>query len=325
MSNSEDFFQDNPWGAIDKPCYPAGRRLYLHDERFWVSMDANRHLLFFVQEFGGESIRPLENLAGLAVSIEKQANGKHRLVCKLTSTQPDLEEKFATVAKDIAYHCSGYSGRQVFLRTQDRISSWANFLRPSRQGLSHSEFVGLFGELYVLSEYLLPLLTVEDSIKAWIGPEGKKQDFVLNDWAIEVKTTIAGDQQTIRISSLDQLDRVTEKLYLLRIVASPAAAGDGVTIATLYSRCLESLFHDVVARGLFLQKVSALYGKANESQIEQQFRVSQVSLFDVVDGFPKLTQKDVKQGVVNAKYEIAVGSIASYQIEQDFTEILGRG
>lgn len=325
MNSMQEFFLDNPWGSIDQPCYPEGRRLYLHDERFWVSMDDERHHLFFVQDADAKAIKPLENLAGLEVTIEPQANGEHRLVCRLTSTEPELEEKFSTVAKDIAYHCSGYKGVQLFIKTQERIKSWANFLKPSRSGLSHSEFVGLIGELYVLTEYLTPVINAEDSVRAWIGPEGKKQDFTLDDWAIEVKTTISGDQQTIKISSLDQLDRVTDKLYLVRVVASPATTDDGLSLGELYNRCLDSVKHDVIVEGMFLQKASVLYGKASESQIKEQFKIVNVSLFDVVDDFPKLTRGEVHPAISEAIYEISIGAIASYEINSDVREILGHG
>jgi hypothetical protein len=325
MNSTQEFFGDNPWGAIDQPCYPEGRRLYLHDERFWVSMDDNRHLLFFVQDTGGDAVKPLENLAGLNVSIEQQANGDQRLVCRLTTAEPELEEKFSTVAKDIAFHCSGYKGAQLFLKTQERIKSWANFLKPSRSGLSHSEFVGLFGELYSLVEHLAPALTAKDAVRAWIGPEGKKQDFTLNNWALEVKTTVSGDQQTIRISSLDQLDRVTDKLYLLRVVAAPATDGNGLSLGELYERCRTSVQHDAVVEGMFLQKASALYGKASESQINEQFRIVNVSVFDVADEFPRLTRSDVHLAIPEARYEISIAALAPFEVESDVSEILNHG
>ena len=59
-NNIQDFFRDDPWDLIKEPCYPEGRRLYLKDERFWVSMDENREILFFVQDKGADGIKPLE-------------------------------------------------------------------------------------------------------------------------------------------------------------------------------------------------------------------------------------------------------------------------
>lgn len=326
MTNSiKEFFRDNPWELIKDPCYPDGRRLYLHDERFWVSMDEHRQILFFIQDKGAYKIKPLENLASLNVDIEKVGNNEHRLICRLTSPDAELVKKFATVAKDIAYYCSMYKGAQLFLKAQERIKSWANFLKPSRAGLTNLEHVGFLGELYVLSEHLMAVLPAIDSVRAWIGPEGKKQDFTFNDSAIEVKTTVSGDQQVIRISSLDQLDKVTNKLYLLRVVASPSGDDNGFSLGGLYEKCLETIGHDVVAEGLFLQKVSALYSKASESQIWNHFVVNNVSFYKVDDSFPKLTRSNVDLAIRDVKYEIAVSTLSEFEVATDVGSILSNG
>lgn len=323
--NVSDFFLDNPWELIKEPCYPAGRRLYLNDERFWVSMDENEQILFFIQDFGADKVKPIENLAGLDVSIEKCGADQCRLVCRLTSHEPELMEKFATVAKDIAFHCSDYEGIQLFLKTQQRIKSWANFLKPSRAGLTHAEFVGLFGELYVLAEYFMSAIPPDKAVRAWIGPEGKKQDFTFNDSAIEVKTTLSGDRQTISISSLDQLDKVTSDLFLLRIVASPSGDGSGFSLGSLYEKCLEKVSHNIVAEGLFLQKISPLFGKASESQMKDCYVVVNVSFFEVNDDFPKLTRSNVKLAIKDASYELAVGALSEFEVATDVGEIIRNG
>ena len=321
-NNTSNFFLDDPWKQIKEPCYPDGRRLYLSDERFWVSVDEKKQLLFFVQDTGAEKIKPLENLAGLQVSLEKYEAGEYRLVCRLTSHEPELLDKFATIAKDIAFHCSAYKGVNLFLKTQERIKSWANFLKPSRAGLTQSEFTGLFGELYVLSEHFMSSLPADESVRAWVGPEGKKQDFTFNNSAIEVKTTLSGDQQTISISSLDQLDKVTRELYLMRVVASPSGDETGFTLGGLYKSCLDAIGHDVAAEGLFLQKSSLLYGSASKSQIKDHFVIVNVSIFNVDTDFPKLTRSDVNLAIRDVKYDIAVGALSDFEVATDVKEII---
>lgn len=324
-NNARDFFRDNPWELIEHPCYPDGRRLYLHDERFWVSMDDHGDLLFFVQDRGADHVKPLENLAGLHVSIENYSNGDQRLVCRLTSQEPELKEKFATVAKDIAFYCSAYQGPQLFLKTQERIKSWANFLKPSRAGLTHSEFVGFLGELYVLSEHLFPIVSASNAVKAWIGPDGKKQDFTFANSALEVKTTLSGDQQTLLITSLDQLDRITERLYLMRVVAAPSSDYAGLSLGELYDRCLQSAGHDVVAEGLFLQKASKLYGKASERQMNDRFLIVDVTIFNVDDHFPKLTRSTIHLAIRDVKYELSVGALGEFEDPVTVEEIVHHG
>lgn len=326
MTNStSDFFLDNPWKYIKSPCYPDARRLYLSDERFWVSMDDTNQILFFVQDKGADKVKPLENLNGLDVSIEPYSGGEYRLICRLTSDDQELVDKFSTVAKDIAFHCSDYSGIQLFLKTQERIKSWANFLKPSRTGLSPSEFVGLFGELYMLAEHFMSVVSPEEAVRAWIGPEGKKQDFTFNNVAVEVKTSLSGDNQAIKISSLDQLDRITNKLYLARIVMSPSGNTEGINLNSLYETCLQAVKHNISAESLFLQRVSPLYSKANDSQINDFYSIVNSTVFDVVDEFPRLTRSNVDLAITNSSYEISMGALSEFIISDEIGSLINNG
>lgn len=317
-NNTGDFFRDDPWELITEPCYPKGRRLYLQDERYWVSMDEEGQILFFVHEKGVGKVKPLENLSGLDISVEALKSGEKRLVCRLKSRDADLRQKFATIAKDIAFNCADYSGTQLFTKTQERIKSWANFLRPSRTGLTREEFIGFLGELYVLSEHMIKLLPVESAIKAWIGPEGKKQDFTFNDWAAEIKTSLSGDQQTVRISSLDQLDPITDRLYLIRVVASPADEESGYSLEELYSQCWDAVGHDIATESLFLRKASLLYDKASNSQIKDRYQIVDLTIYHVDDGFPKLTRSNVDVGIAEAQYQLSISAIAGFEVLDGF-------
>lgn len=321
----ESFFLDNPWAVIEEPCYPEGRRLYLHDERFWVSMDENQRLLFFVQDKGGESVKPLQNIAGLEVSIEIRDNGESRLVCTLSDLEPELSEKFATVAKDIAFHCSEFGGRRLFLKVQERIKSWAHFLKPDRSGLSRGEFVGFFGELYSISDQLFEVFAESDVINGWIGPDGKKQDFCLGHLAIEIKTSLSGDQQSVTISSLDQLDRVTERLWLLRLVVASAVEGEGVSLRQLYEGIREKLQGDLEAEHKFLNRASSLFGKATAQQINEKYKIIDESIYEVSEEFPKLTRGKVHTSVLDAKYSISVNAIEQFRKGTTVKEVLKNG
>jgi hypothetical protein len=325
MSEFADFFTDDPWKEILAPCYPEGRRLYRDDNRFWVSMNEDGQVLFFIHEPGLKTVKALNNMAEIDVEICSMGSNSSRLVCTLLEPGDGIREKFAIVAKDIAFSCSQYSGAQLFTKAIEKIKSWANFLKPSRTGLTHSEFVGLFGELYVLSEHFMSSIPANESVRAWVGPEGKKQDFTFNDCAIEVKTTLSGDQQTIKISSLDQLDKVTQELYLMRVVASPSGDGTGFSLGGLYEKCLEAVDHDVIAEVLFLQKASLLCGKASESQIKDHFVIVNVSIFDVDTNFPKLTRSNVNLAIRDVKYEIAVGALTDFEVATDVEEIIKNG
>ena len=84
---------------------------------------------------------------------------------------------------NLAERTIGLSGDIFVKRTLELLYSWAKFIRPSRSGFSESELVGLLAELYILKNYMLPALGPDLSVKSWIGPEGAKQDFVVEKFS----------------------------------------------------------------------------------------------------------------------------------------------
>tara|TARA_B110000238_G_C16140285_1_gene445882 strand:- start:3278 stop:4255 length:978 start_codon:yes stop_codon:yes gene_type:complete len=325
MSNYEDFFKDDPWSEITEPSYPEGRQLYMNDDRFWVSRNQEGQIQFFIHEKEIIEVKSIENLAGIEINIHAFNNRSSRLICTLISEELDEKDKFTIVAKDVSHYCSKYSGPELFLKVQERIKSWANFLKPTRTGLSHSEFVGFWGELYTISKLFMKWHLPSDVIRFWIGPEGKKQDITLNSIAVEVKTTISGDPRTIKISSVEQLECVTKSLYLMHIVANPSDSESGVSLEILFQECLEALSHDMNAETLFLQKTSKLYGKASESQLSDLFSILSISLFDVNEDFPFITRNEIKEGISAVQYEVLISALKEFEVTKSIEEIIKNG
>ena len=77
--------------------------------------------------------------------------------------------------------------------------------------------------MYFLNHELSKVFPLEECIGFWIGILGKKQDFTVNDVAIEVKTTKSGDPNVIKISSMEQLEQITPKLYLTHLHINDAS------------------------------------------------------------------------------------------------------
>jgi len=325
MSNYEAFFKDDPWSEIEGPSYPKGRQLYQNDERFWVSLNENGHQQFFIHVKEIVEIKGVDSFADIDVNICKYNETSSRLICTLLSVDKEMKEKFAIVAKDIAYHCENDPDSEIFINAQTRIESWANFLKPTRKGLSQSEFVGLWGELYTISEILMEHHKPVDAIRFWIGPEGKKQDITLNSIAIEIKTSMSGSSNKINISSLDQLETIVDKLYLLHINASPSSDDIGFSLEYFYKKCMKALSEELTAQRMFLNKLSKLYFKATEEQLKEYYSIHSINLFDVQDEFPMIRRSDISPGIANAKYEIFTAFLESFNVTESMEEIIKNG
>ena len=160
------------------------------------------------------------------------------------------------------------------------------------------------------------------AIRSWIGPEGKKQDFSLNDFALEVKSTMSGNPSVIRISSLDQLHRNTKKLYLLRLVFNTAMGSEIFTLRTLYEKCLSAAQVNLEEEMAFLKKASKYYGKSSEAQKNEGLALSSRILYDVKENFPFLSKQNVPDGIDSASYGIHVSKIRQFELETQVEEVI---
>jgi hypothetical protein len=324
-SNYKKLFNDDPWESLAEGCYPSGRRLYLNDERFWVSIDALGKVMFFIHEVGEINVKALEGLASIEVKVDHDFLGATRLCCSLTNLDGELRTKFSIVAKDIAYNCSEYSGHELLHKVQARIKSWADFLKPQRCGLSEAEYIGLWGELYTLSEFFLNQHAPSDSLRFWVGPEGKKQDFTLNKIAVEVKTSFSSEARKITISSLEQLDIITDQLYLLHIIANPSESKFGHSLKDLYENCLSIISEDLLLEIIFIRKIFDLYGKASEKQLHSKNTLIARTLYEITDLFPCLRYKDVPSSIAGLRYDLLVSAISEYKSKKPIEEVIKHG
>lgn len=321
MSEIEKFFNDDPWQHITSPIYPNGQRLYQKDDRFWVSMDESDRLIFFIREPGKYTIKKMPTLNGLEISVDLESiDGETMLVCALT--EPLLKDKFAIVAKDVAYNSSKYKGDIFLEECKTRIISWADFLKPSRKGLTKSEWIGFWGELYMLTQIIKPSINASDALKFWIGPEGKKQDFTFNNSALEIKTTLSGDPNSIKISSLDQLHRITENLFLVHLHINFSNDAIALSLNDMYTSMENSLEDDIDSKTKFLNKASSLYGKASEEQLEEKFNFLGMEVYEIKDGFPSLTNENTMSAITAVKYSLNPSSLKLYLTDLNFEELL---
>src|SRR5690606_15036460 len=119
---------ENPWKNVIQPIYPSGFRLFLNDDRFWVSMNNEGQILFFVHGHCSKELSLPDRLAGVDLEYVKYSNSSRRLVCTLTSNDIETQSKFSIVTKDIVYKCSGLEDDDAFIQVAKLIESWSSFL-----------------------------------------------------------------------------------------------------------------------------------------------------------------------------------------------------
>lgn len=320
----QEFFKDNPWEGIDVGSYPSSaRRLYKEDARFWVSINAEGNFLFFVEENGSFDFDIVNRLDCLSIQLDQISN-KTRLVCTLLDAE--MFDKFRTIAKDVAAYSSEYGGLNLFRSVIARIYSWSEFLKPSRSGLGFRELIGFWGELFIFHSHFVEGFGFEDALKAWIGPENKKQDFTFGDYAFEIKTSIVGDNNDLKISSIEQLQKVTNSLYLITLRINESLGLSGLTVADLVDKCIALIDEDDALKSEFLHKITEKYGKANDAELARKFIDISITAYEVTDDFPRIVPENLPhEQILKAKYTIDGNSLEKYKASKTLREIVDHG
>jgi hypothetical protein len=325
IDNEKQIFKDDPWQGIERGTYPSGRRLYLKDERYWISRDSLNQLVFYIQDVCTTTIPIVEAISSVNINVEQYKKNEQRLVCTFTESSEKSIEKFGLAIKSIAVKTDRLRGIALFTEIKKELKEWSDFLKENNKPLSQSELIGFWGELYVISHYIMEEHDDLDAIRYWAGPSGGKKDIVLNSLAIEVKTTTSSSSKEIKISSLDQLDKTTEKLYLMHLFINYADKENGLTLSYLYEFVKCKIQHDFETLSLYTRRAGNIFERASSKQKNEHFLCSDINMYDVLDDFPKLLRSDVPAGVPEAKYSISISSIQPFNVTESLAEIIRYG
>jgi len=181
-------------------------------------------------------------------------------------------------------------------------------VKPSMEVLQ-----GLFGELYFLSNYMIPFYGVERSISAWSGPDNKSKDYAIDTTWYEIKT-IGANATEVHISSLTQLSSENEGyLVIIRVEPMSDEFNNGKSsIGDLLTLILASIT-DEVTESTFLGKLSAFGFDSSDCSFNAKFDVKSYGRYLVNDEFPRLTEKDIKHPELsNVQYSLNVGALKKY-------------
>lgn len=118
----------------------------------------------------------------------------------------DAKKVFYTFCANLIESIVSIKDETIALRQlKVRYITWkAMFKNEITKAIPKEIVQGLFGEMYYLKNEMFPQYGVNDSVKAWSGPDGKSKDFSIGTTWYEIKT-VGANATTVRISSLTQL------------------------------------------------------------------------------------------------------------------------
>lgn len=200
-------------------------------------------------------------------------------------------------------------GRKPIDVVTDTIEEFRGALKPLKPDLTLVEQIGLFGEIWVLCNVLLPSIGSRACF-LWSGPNAERHDFVGDGAHIEVKTTTRSEDKH-EISRIDQLRALSGKKLLFASIQLEKSEGGELTLATLIDQVIEILGSDGKAIDAFESRLAKMrwHDGLRQSCALRRFNLRDAQFFEVEGAFPRLPDDYVPpRGITAIKYTIDISS-----------------
>jgi hypothetical protein len=276
----------------------------------------------------GEVLRQLHALPrtrGIEMQFARLGEGNGEL--RVVLTDNNLREVFNPLASDISSTAQAQPGpAEALLAAVSRFEHWRRMLQSlADTGLAPEARRGLFGELTILRDHLLPALPALDAVRAWTGPTAANQDFQLPRAAIEVKTSSGKEPQALVISNERELDeKGVSRLILAHLSLDERRGGNGESLnaavdrirATMTDAAARAVLDDLLVRAGYLRHQRELYDEPRYTVRKQRF-------WNVDGDFPRITEADLRAGVGDCRYSISTAGLEQYLLAaEDIAEAI---
>lgn len=254
-------------------------------------------------------LQDLPSTVGLAVELVPALQGvpeNHRtLAVTLDDRQySDIFSVFCADVVDGISRCSRVQDAIVLLL--QRLGRWQQFLSAATEGLTRQAVVGLFGELWVLRDILIPISGIS-MLESWCGADRTPQDFIVPGLcALEVKTTARPVMSSVRIHGKQQLD--DSGLACLYLVCLRLQHDDGA------GESLNQLVDDLRVHAATLPEFAALLEQRlsaagwlerhRQRYDGQRHLVVQRRFFRIDGNFPRLVSASLPIGIDEVEYQL---------------------
>lgn len=251
------------------------------------------------------------------LDLADEPSSSHTVELRLT--EPDYADVFDALVTDVVDTVSATTGdKQAVAALLERLRRWQRFLSSvPPDGLTPEQQRGLYGELWVLREQFMACLGASASLAAWVGPSRANQDFQWRGLAVEVKTSVTKQPQHIRIANERQLDGTGVERLILAHLSLDARRNSGETLPAAVEAARELARADSASTTLesLLFEVGYLDQHAHRYE-DTGYELRADRLFDVSDGFPRIQESDLPEGVGDLSYSIELSACAEFEIEQ---------
>lgn len=318
----------NPWLDLSIPASPGSfstRRVSVNTPHtfFWAKNDRGQCCLIFSCDLGTRVKVDEPRLHGIEIEQHITEAAKLDLILKLVDDPS--RDLFRTICNDLILATISIGSKKsemVVKAISLRLKRWQDLLgRRQSMLLSKSEQIGLFGELHFFNSYFRDRFDLPTAIATWQGPKGSEQDFGWSNFLFEIKTQLSTSDRKATINSLEQLDNISGKIWL---VHQTVAASDSKTEE---SQSLKEIIDEI--KSFFAADAFALDGltailleigyEDRPEYDEVQYLMNQRLFFSVEESFPALKRSELPTEIISARYAIDIAALSNLaSTEKDF-------
>lgn len=317
-----------PWDEIATPPadYNVRRVAGAAGVPLYWGKDAVGQCLLIVELKGDHSMeyrRDTTTLYGIGVDLRNGENAQQQRLILTLARQVD-RDLFVGLCETLIASLAPVTDSHVALTVAlAHLKRWKAFLagRKARM-LSDEEVRGLFAELYVLRALYQRTLSQGAAVAAWCGAEGAHQDFIFGNTAVEVKSLSGRERSSVRISSEDQLEGLTDDLFLMIVRLSDMPNAEQARSLNDLVASIEQELTVAEALEQFSKKIVGCgYAPLADYDLPR-FVVSSTQAYRVTEQFPRLIRSQLPQGLTHVSYDIQLETIVPFACEDG--DIFGR-
>jgi len=238
------------------------------------------------------------------------------LLLNLVLVDKQFKDVFDTLVGDIITSIINESDIKVILKNySNRLIKWQSlFEKFKQQGLTSDEQRGLYGELFFMRKFLQTNSDFKNVIISWIGSEKQIRDYQFGRWSVEVKTTHGNNHQKVHISSERQLDATNLDNLFLNHLSLELRHQSGETLNQMVDSIIEILNSDYTALSSFRNKLieTGFFDHHRHLYSDAGYFIRQDVFYKVGNAFPRIEEKDIRNGVGDVKYSIVVSQCSDY-------------
>jgi len=310
------------------------RRRIMHEcpHDLFIAFQKVKNRRLFLMKVSSEAVlesHAVPAVKGFTVDLQRFPDlGPDENLLVLSLTDPGYRDMFSLIVSDIIDHATYIENEtdciQAFL---ERIFRWQRFLEKHRPDVLGPEAQqGLYGELWFLREVALKELRHEDAIRSWTGPEYDRHDFQFGNCCVEIKTTTSKQHQKLWIANERQLDDSNiPALYIVHL-SLDTLHNLGENLPTMVKSIREIICSSGASSTLFEDKLfEAGYLTGHESAYSGTgYAKREVDVFKVAEGFPRVIERDVPNGVGDISYSILVAECKHFEVKmREFRKEVG--